>query len=159
LNFPSLELNETCPISSGTMGKVPVQKHIFGRDPWFGTGPVYFHLAWKATTDTDATFGLERVPSNGTEYRAKTPWVSEPSFSGPVLIRGRSLTANKTRIYFDYSGRTDKLILEAPSSTSPSLWSFWPTSLWVPGPGCYGVQIDTLSKTDTVIFEATLDSK
>ncbi len=155
--LPRLGEKEACPISFGTRSTVPLQSHIFGGALWFGAGPVYFALAWKASPGDGATFALEPVPIDRGARRAKTPWVSSPSFSGPVLIRGHALHPNGTALRFDAtgSGPTSRLRLMAPNAPSPELWSFWPSSMWVPGPGCYGVQIDTLGGTDTVIFEAT----
>jgi len=37
----------------------------------------------------------------------------------------------------------------------PTHWSFWPTSMYVPRPGCYGVQIDTPQGMYIVVFSAT----
>jgi len=155
--LPRLGEKEACPISLGTRGTVPLQPHIFGGALWFGAGPVYFALAWKASSDDGAIFALNAVPHDRGARRAKTPWVSSPSFSGPVLIRGRALDANGTPLRFDAtgSGPESRLQLTAPNAPSSKLWSFWPSSMWVPGPGCYGVQIDILAGTDIVIFEAT----
>jgi hypothetical protein len=157
LKLPSSPSDDPCPITVGSRETVPNQKHIFGGSLWFGTGPVYFALAWKATDDDDATFGLDRVPVQDGARRAKTPWVSVPSYSGPILIRGRALDASARELRFSKSprGPSDSLHLEAPQAPSAGLWSFWPTSMWVPGPGCYGLQIDTLAGTEIVVFRAT----
>ena len=155
--LPRLGDKDECPISVGTRGAVPEQQHIFWNPLWFGAGPVYFALAWKASSDDKATFALEPVPIvQGARY-AKTPWVAAPSYSGPILIRGRALHASGTDLRFGAGGMDNatRLKLTAPNAPSPGLWSFWPSSMWVPGPGCYGVQIDTLDGTEIVVFEAT----
>ena len=159
LKLPSIRSGDTCAISVGSRVTVPNQEHIFdSAGPWFGAGPVYLALAWKAHTDDDnATFSLKPVPISDGARRAKTPWVSVPSFSGPILIRGRALDDSGHKLRFSTSGEgpSDSLQLQAPQAPSLGLWSFWPTSMWVPGPGCYGVQIDTPAGTDIVIFRAT----
>lgn len=154
--LPVIEPGDSCPTSVGHRGTVPIQRHIFGGALWFGEGPVYFALAWKDSPGDDATFALEPVPREGNAHRAKTPWVSVPSYSGPIFIRGRALDASGRTLRFDAtgSGPQSRLELAAPHAPEPSLWSFWPSSMWVPGRGCYGVQIDTLDATDIVIFEA-----
>jgi len=156
VNLPTLRPGDACPITIGHRGTVPIQRHIFGGALWFGGGPVYFALAWKASPGDDATFALEPVPREGNAHRAKTPWVAAPSYSGPVLIRGLALDASGRALHFDATGAGARSSLElaAPRAPAPSLWSFWPSSMWVPGPGCYGVQIDTLVATDVVVFEA-----
>jgi hypothetical protein len=45
------------------------------------------------------------------------------------------------------------MVLESPNYQAP-LWSFWPSEMWLYGPVCYAVQIDTQSSTDTVVFRA-----
>jgi hypothetical protein len=156
VNLPTLEPGDSCPITTGSRGTVPIQRHIFGGALWFGKGPVYFALAWKASPGDDATFALEPVPREGNAHRAKTPWVAVPSYSGPILIRGLALDASRRALLFDATGAGPRngLELQAPQAPAPSLWSFWASSMWVPGPGCYGVQIDTLGATDVVVFEA-----
>jgi hypothetical protein len=158
LNLPILRSGEPCPTSTGGRETVPRQPHIFGTElSWFGNGPVFVALAWKDSPDDNASFSLERVPRHGIGYRAKTPWVSDPSYSGPILIRGHALDATERALQFSASAadRSPGLHLMAPNAPTASLWSFWPSSMWVPGPGCYGVQIDTLSGTDVVVFQAT----
>lgn len=157
LTLPRLHPGDACPITTGARDTVPHQPHIFGASGvWFGSGPVYFSLAWKASSDNNATFALKPVPHEGHAYRAKTPWVSVPSYAGPILIRGQSLDGRRP-LRFDATGAgpADKLLLQAPQAPAPSLWSFWPSSMWVPAAGCYGVQIDSLSGTEKVVFEAT----
>lgn len=156
LQLPVLGAGQPCPVSVGTRGTVPNQPHIFWGPLWFGDGPVYLALAWKESPDDAAAFSLARVPVENGAHRAKTPWVSVPSYSGPILIRGRALGANSKALLFSASGSDpqERLKIQAPNAPSPSLWSFWPSSMWVPGAECYGIQIDTLSRTEIVIFEA-----
>jgi hypothetical protein len=158
MKLPQVGRGEACPISMGTRDTVPRQRHIFGAGGvWFGSGPVYLSLAWKASSDDNASFALAPVPYEKNAYRAKTPWVSVPSYSGPVLIRGHSLDADNRALRFDAtgSGPSERLRLQGPHAPSALLWSFWASSMWIPGAGCYGVQIDSLSGTEVVIFEAT----
>jgi hypothetical protein len=158
VKLPVVRSRERCPTTVGSRDAVPRQAHIFGSGSfWFGHGPVFVSLAWKDSLDDKATFSLARVPRDGDAHRAKTPWVSEPSYSGPVLIRGHSLDAEERALEFDASGRgrSRSLYLMAPNAPTATLWSFWPTSMWIPGAGCYGVQLDTLSGTDIVICHAT----
>src|SRR4030095_49243 len=136
VGLPTLEPGGSRPITIGNRGTVPMQRHIFGGALWFGAGPVYFALTWKASPGDAPTFALEPVPREGNAHRAKTPWVSVPSYSGPILIRGRVLDASGRGLRFDATGAgpRDRLELEAPRAPAPELWSFWPSSMWVPGP-------------------------
>ena len=158
LALPALSPGAACPVSTGTRGAVPRQEHIFGGDLWFGRGPVYVGLAWKPehTGDT-ATFSLAPVPIENGARRAKTPWISVPTYAGPIVVRGHALDDPRKALLFNHNGRRPmtRLHVEAPRAPSAELWSFWPTSMWIPGPGCYGMQIDTPSATDIVVFEAS----
>jgi hypothetical protein len=157
MKLPSGSADDRCTTSLGSRRTVPVQSHIFGGDLWFGTGPVYLGLAWKATNDDDATFSLDPVPVQAGVRQAKTPWVSLPSYSGPILIRGRALDASNRTLRFRASGArpSESMQLRAPQAPAAGLWSFWASDMSVPGPGCYGIQIDTLLGTEIVVFRAT----
>ena len=160
LRLPLLRAGERCPTTTGSRDKVPHQEHIFGSGGfWFGNDPAFVGLGWKAADSLDdrATFSLAPVPRVGKSASAKTMWVSEPSYSGPILIRGQALDAEEKPLEFRASsgGRGRSLYLMAPNSRSATLWSFWPSYMYIPGPGCYGVQLDTLSGTTIVVFQAT----
>jgi len=158
LALPALSHGAACPVTTGARGEVPRQEHIFGGDLWFGRGPVRIGLAWKPPNTGDlATFSLAPVPIEDGAPRAKTPWISVPGYAGPIVIRGHALDDPDRTLLFKHEGRsrTPRLELRAPRTPSPELWSFWPSSMWIPGPGCYGLQIDTPATTDVVVFEAT----
>lgn len=160
LILPSLGDREPCPASKGRTSTVPEEDYIFGAGGyWYGNGPVYFGLSWKIPDEQRAVFSIDRVPLEGGEFRAKTPWVSSPSYSGPILVRGKNLKSNdrKNELRFSEQGaqRANWLVLASPNAPAGKSWSFWPTLLWLPGAGCFGIQIDTLIGTDVVVFEAT----
>jgi hypothetical protein len=160
LNLPLIRAGDRCPVSKGSHNSVPQVGYIFcSACYWFGNGPVHLALSWHDGQSDEATFSLDRVPHEQGVYRAKTPWVSKPEYSGPILIRGRRLDAEPgIRLRFTSSGSQikERLELDAPSpEKEPTHWSFWPTSMYVPGPGCYGVQIDTAQGTDVVVFSTT----
>jgi len=159
LNFPALSAGERCPISHGSRDTVPRADYIFCAGCyWYGKGSVFMALAWSDQSTDEARFALDRVPHEQHAYRAKTPWVSKPEYAGSILIRGRLLTG-KEKLRFASGGNKplDALELQAPAleRNDSSRWSFWPTSMFVPHAGCYGIQIDTSDATDVVIFEAT----
>jgi hypothetical protein len=117
-------------------------------------------MAWSDQTSDEARFRLDkRMPREGNYYLVKTPWVSQPDYSGPILVRGRLLNEGSTnKLRFSEGGNTaaDVLELNAPARerADPSHWSFWATYTRVPAPGCYGAQLDTTNATEVVIFEA-----
>jgi len=156
LTLPILKPSDDCPVTIGSGESVPPSPHIFGSGAiWFGRGPVFMNLAWKGDRLPPARFGLSLIPLENGARRAKTPWVAEATFAGPIVIRGRSLRADAAPLSFDTPGETRLELLAPHGEPWVEAWSFWATSMYVPGPGCYGVQIDTREKSDTVIFEAT----
>ena len=161
LNFPALSAGARCPISHGSRDTVPRADYIFCAGCfWFGKGPVFFALSWSDQSTDEARFSLNKVPYEQRTYRAKTPWVSKPEYSGPILIRGRLLGGDaKEKLRFSLGGNrlTDAFQLEAPAKerANSSHWSFWPTGMFVPHAGCYGIQIDTSDATDVIILETT----
>src|SRR5689334_8799327 len=101
----------TCSVSMGSVQIVPPSPHIFGSGAvWFGNGPVFVNLAWKADTLPPARFNFSMIPIyNGQPSPAKTPVVAEPSFAGPIVIRGRALDATSTPLMFRSDhGPTDR---------------------------------------------------
>ena len=158
LQFSTIHRDDVCPRSKGNRSVVPQERYIFGSGGvWFGSGPVYLSLSWKDSGSEDAAFSLAPVPREGGVFRAKSPWVAAPSYSGPILIRGLQLRAdNGERIAFGEGGRRGlELRLVAPNAPAPEKWSFWPAGFFLTGPGCFGLQIDTLVGTDIIVFEAT----
>jgi len=159
VSLPVLSNSERCPVSHGSHLIARGANYVFCSGCfWYGKGPVFFALAWSDQSTDEARFALDRVPYEQHAYRAKTPWVSKPEYVGPILIRGRLLTGDeKLRFASGGNKSIEMLALEAPAAgrNDPSLWSFWPTSMFVPRAGCYGIQIDTPDSTDVVIFEAT----
>jgi hypothetical protein len=159
-SFPNLRTNQPCPISTGRLDAVPSQPQIFGGGGfWFGEGPVFVGLFWKESDQNRAVFDMEPIPRdrNRNAYSAKTGFVIDPSYSGPILIRGHALGAEGSPLVFRALDWNPDPVLHlwSPTVSPATLWSFWPTLMWVPGPGCYGVQLDTHSTTDVVVFEAT----
>ncbi|HJP95626.1 MAG TPA: hypothetical protein VJ875_27000 [Pyrinomonadaceae bacterium] len=129
LSLPVIPSGDRCPVSEGSHNSVPQVGYIFCSGCyWFGKGPVYLALSWQDGQSDEATFRLDRVPHEHGAYRAKTPWVSKPDYSGPILIRGRRLDEERgSKLRFTSSGSkiNERLGLDAPSpGKDPTHWSF-----------------------------------
>jgi len=158
LNLPTVSSGERCPVSHGSHDSVPRVDYIFCSGCfWYGKGPVFMALAWSDQSTDEARFRLDKIPYDEHAYRAKTPWVSKAEYAGPILIRGQLLNGSREKLRFSGGEKlSDGLELQAPARErdDASRWSFWPTSMFVPSAGCYGVQIDTPDTTEVIIFEA-----
>ncbi|MGH9240907.1 MAG: hypothetical protein ACRD3G_22940 [Vicinamibacterales bacterium] len=171
LALPALGDGQSCPIATGTKA-VPPSPRIFGGPFWWGTGPAYVGLLW--TSGDQGRFSLAPIPIENGMRRAKTAFVADPSYSGVIEVRGGSLRRDRRPLIFGQGGAPDGELmrLTAPhvldagwvdgtgvrQPNLPALtgreWSFWPASTWIPGPGCYGIQLDTPQRSSLVVFEA-----
>lgn len=153
--LPILDAQQPCPVSIGVRwDRQP--NYIFGGPMWFGGAPVSVAFTWGQRGDR-AGLSLGSIPVERGARRAKTPWIAEPSYSGSVEIQGRSLRPDHTALLFSVNTSvppTERLRLQAPNAPQHGLYSFWPSAMFVPGPGCYGLQIDTTERTQVVVFEA-----
>ena len=158
LELPIVSASAECPASIGAVGVVPIEARVFGLPPglvWFGAGPVYV-LGW-SNLDEAATF--QRTIRSGSAqgaygFRFKTPVVSDISYAGPILLRGRELETGR-EMTFD-RGRNELILsgrsrLQLPTSGNPNDWRIWPPFFEMPEPGCYGIQIDTLIGSEVLI--------
>ena len=172
LALPALEGTRSCPITIGTRA-VPPSPRIFGGPFWWGTGPAYVGLLWTSTDQ--ARFDLARIPIENGMRRAKTAFVADPSYTGVIEIRGRSLSGDRRPLTFGQGGTPEGELMRlmaphvmldagfvngggpgrpAPPVAAGGEWSFWPASTWIPGPGCYGIQLDTVQRSSVIVFEA-----
>lgn len=171
LKLPQIAPGAQCPVSIGSDDVVSsAHEYIFGAGGYFfGSGPVYVGLAWKPRNRAEARFELiEDMPRVSQGYRLKTPWVMEPEYEGELLVRGARIGPAGTRpILFRVPqqpvGPAMVLRSKVPGTYVPpaqarqvdAVWGFWPTSMFIPEPGCYALQMDTKSKSDIVVFEVT----
>ena len=166
LKLPQIDLETKCPVSVGRNDIVSsAHQYIFGAGGYFfGAGPVYFALSWRPVDRAAGQFELlDRMPRVANGYRLKTPWIVHPGYEGEALVRGARIgVAVADQILFRDWGPALVLHSRDPSRSLEwerrvgAMWGFWPTSMILPGPGCYAIQIDTESKSDIVIFEATV---
>ncbi|HVG00823.1 MAG TPA: hypothetical protein VND68_13375 [Chloroflexia bacterium] len=123
----------------------------------FGSGPVYLQRVPTAS-DVDGEIGL--TPSMYVQHRdaysIKGPWLSEPEYPGPTLIRGHQLNGDGV-IRFDYdqgSFSTEMAHGDSNSRGADAGWSGWASAIWLPGAGCYALQIDGLHFTEVIVLKA-----
>lgn len=85
------------------------------------------------------------APNNPTKwgYIANTYWVTAPSYTGTVSLKGANI-ADGTPLWFDLNnGATTNPTLDTrhPGAvTLPSGWNHWPSYLYIPKAGCYQIE-------------------
>jgi len=127
----------TCPT-----GSPRAVNPAFG--PAIGDGPVFAVLG----------SGVLYAASAG---MYKTLWVADPIYQGPVLIRGQQLDGNAGVAFQVGVPGTPipEMRLQQSGATAPSDlgWRQWPSLSILPGPGCYAIQVDGQTFTETVIVQ------
>jgi hypothetical protein len=92
-------------------------------------------------------------------HTVKILWIGDPSYAGPLLIRGYQLDGeNGLKFGFSTdSPMVSELMLGSTKAGQGTLtgWRSWPSYTFIRAPGCYAYQIDGLSFSQTVIFKAS----
>jgi hypothetical protein len=144
LKLPRLASDATCPFEAGhgiaaNVGNVQ------------GQGPVY------AFWSNASTLGV--MQSNVLQQVA---WYIDPSYTGPVLVRGRQLDGSGV---LTFHGGLDQASYHGDWAKAPNLpalrlmadahepaWAPLLTWVNVPGEGCYGYQVDGSNFSYIIVF-------
>lgn len=113
-----------------------------------GDGPAYPVLGTR-----NGSAVLMKDTRRGRFALHKTLWAIAPRYSGPILIRGWSLTT-RTRLRFAQQLKLELRLPAAQESTSS--WRYAPTYTGIPAVGCYVFQIDGLNFTKLLTFHASI---
>ena len=149
LKLPRLERGQSCPLS-----KLSQPGPHLGMG--LGGGPVYL-------------FNGETVRSNP-HHSNKVVWAADPSYSGPIRIRGGQIDGIGQLLFdsfdnrwrgapvktVDGSGLVPEMdLLESHSAfpNVPASWRMWPSGTYVPTPGCYAWQVDGLGFTELITIQ------
>jgi len=146
LHLPKLTSDGRCPTSSG----LKIVNDQFGGMA-LGPGPVRpLVLSYG-----DLAHGVVRFggPSHGW-WKAKTLWFSDPSYQGPVFIRGRQLGgANKT-VFGEAPSLIDPQLAPRPTLNGTNGWREWPGATYLHTLGCYAWQVDGTTFSHVIVFKA-----
>lgn len=153
IQLPALSADGSCPVGQLTQ---PDPSH-FGKA--LGADPVY------AVIDRSTI---------GAQVLNKILWAIKPSYSGPVLIRGKKLEADSS-LLFSVIGQAPvglqpaltlhangsdvalytEMQLMTPGTSSGAPWRAWPSYTYPPEAGCYGWQADGSDFQLTIVIRAT----
>jgi hypothetical protein len=148
LNLPRVGAGGACPASQGTMSSNP---YVGGLQ--FGAGPVYMEIGNEGSvSEGKVTLGTTQVRG---WFAMENVWLSLPSYQGPVVVRGKRLDGSGT-LAFGGSRPAESAfaVPPGPNPNGANGYRFPPGSVWVTAPGCYGLQIDGTTFSETVILEA-----
>ena len=143
LRLPTVPAGQACPRASGR-----IVSPAFGEA--LGDGPVY-----PVGLGAD---GVLHVVAASAGYLQKVLWVASPAYLGPVLIRGGRIDGpGGVQFSAGQAVPAPEFRLDQATATSEGEepgWREWPSSTYVPSPGCYAYQIDGAGFTKIVVFEA-----
>jgi hypothetical protein len=149
LAIPALEDGEPCP---RTRGK-PISPDFA---PGLGLGPAY-PVGLGRDGVLDELEPPERFESE--EWGGqKVLWVVEPSYDGPVLIRGGQLDG-PNEVRFDEGDVPPKQIRMPAEDAPDERWRERPSYTRLRAPGCYAYQVDGSGFSVVIVFEAESISK
>lgn len=125
--------------------------------PAIGEGPAY-----AAGFDSNGVLNIglpaaTETPFYGSQWSgAKVLWIVDPTYTGPLLIRGGRLDGPDPVRFENGSEPAPELWLPTPTApaSSSSGWRNFPSYTRLRSPGCYMYQVDGLNFTETIIFEA-----
>ena len=143
LHLPRLQTGANCPVSGSRSD--PVGGLLTGPGP---VSPVFADI-----------LPLARTSFAGSRWTgAKVLWVAAATYAGPVLIRGRQLDGPRAVGFGRGAVPLREMQLLRPGARSadePTGYREWPSYPRVPGPGCYGYQVDGTSFSTTIVFRAS----
>ena len=154
LQLPALKPDAACP--------EPFIRSVEGYDfEVIGEGPVY-SLFYLLLIRAD---GMYNAYEQDGWYWNKVVWARDPQYTGPVVIRGRQLDGPATLRFQwiregDPSPELARSSLHVPPYSPESSrltggsgwWEEIMTYVVVRAPGCYGVQIDGVGFSTTIVF-------
>mgnify|MGYP007135460385 CR=1 FL=1 len=165
VHLPSLKPGTPCPTTHGSF----VIPHF---DPLLGKGPVYADFfGGKSLAETTEKGILDYVSSfgDGSQWGGqKVLWFINPTYRGPVLIRGGQLDGVHG---MRFNGGTEQQSYSSPAAETSLLselrligggagepWPDWGTYTRLQAPGCYAYQVDGTTFSYLIIFKAVLTS-
>ena len=149
LRIPVIAAGTPCP-ATAARGKLTGFGLTFSA---FGPGPAYPTLE---TRSGRAAIGLVWPPDDPTHFGwagTKVLW-AVPRYEGAVLIRGRQLDG-ANGVGFDLGPSWTRTVLRELRLVGRTS-DVRPAATFVPAPGCYAYQVDTLRSSYRIVFEARI---
>lgn len=157
LHLPSVATSGSCPVTPATSDTVDLG---MGNQVYMvtGQGPVYVAGGANVVIGRGANPGYSKEGQPTTPNTAQETWLIAPGYTGLALVRGRNLSGSQPLTFSGGLGGqawARELRLQGGAATAP-VWTRWKTGIAIPGPGCYGVQIDTSAASYIIVFRAVL---
>lgn len=154
LHIPHLAPGSACP-TTGATGQLPSPPFVGTK---FGRGPVYpgFGLVDQALIYFHYPPTLTSAWPNSAWSGQKVMWLTSPSYHGPTLIRGRQLDGPNRLRFDDGDLPSVEKRIGTWGRNAGSRWGSSASETRLLAPGCYGYQVDGLTFSRVIIFQAVL---
>jgi hypothetical protein len=149
LDLPSIRPGQSCPVS----GSSKIETLGFGGVA-LGIGPVRPVVPLLPGQDPAQGIPLTSLPRGGW-YSFKTLWFVDPSYQGPVRIRGARIDAPGF-IAFGEAPDLGELIIPPGRTVNHTRDGYReaPGGTYVKTPGCYAWQVDGVGFSTVLVFRA-----
>ena len=151
LKFPVIKPGDRCPIS-------PRHKVSPATGPGLGDGPVYPVLPRGGLPIQHPPFSPNHQFAGSEWGGEKVLWVSDPAYTGPILIRARQIDGPNP-VRFDRDPAKLLTELQFPPEYSQNYsggWRNFPSHTRLRVPGCYAYQVDGADFSDVIVFRAKI---
>lgn len=145
LSGPSVAPGAECPVTRTTTRPTALTGDLLGDGPArpFMTSMFRYSGEEPGTLFANSGWGGEKVL-----------WFTAPDLAGPVVIRGRRLDGRSPVAFDGTEGQPLANEIVVPPDPKAKEWRDRPGYVRLKAPGCYAFQIDTLSGSDFVVFQA-----
>jgi hypothetical protein len=149
LHLPSLAAGARCPVSHGTLASKLGRG--LARMPVAGDGPAY---VMSVGGEPAGSISIEGARADPQGWRGQiAPWIADPRYRGPLLIRGARIDAPGPVRFARDTGEHRKAIYQRRGqAVQPNGWRVWGGVMLVRKPGCYGLQVDGLSFSSVIVI-------
>lgn len=158
LHLPSLAPGAPCPAAPGRVIAA-------GLSPVLGSGPAYANAAGSASGALIVSSATS-LNLRGHDWGGQlVVWYFDPRYEGPVLIRGGALSGTGL-VRFNGGLDQQKYVYNLPSAplmptlrlmadnTPGQQWLGWPSFTRLRDPGCYAYQVDGMTFSEVIVFQA-----
>lgn len=144
---------QSCPVTGGRHADSLYAP--LGNNLAVGPGPVYPTFVGPSPATAAESFS---AAGDGWQF-AKVPWFSQPSYGGPVVVRGARIDGPSPMRFQSQPNPVPTLELTSANAVfHPGAgWRGWASGILVQTRGCYALQIDGTGFSTVVVFLALVD--
>ena len=149
LHLPRMAAGGRCPVGAGRLAASLARglPHV----PAAGVGPAYLLSVGGERAGVVSIAGSVRDAQGWRGQKA--PWWADRRFGGPILIRGVRIDGHGPVAFARQTGQHLSALYERRGmGRQPNGWRAWPSALLVRTPGCFALQVDGTTFSETIVI-------